>query len=317
MYRFLLSILLQLRNDNKMTWQGRVQRRWNKSFDKANVDSVIATISGKGPEGGKAEGAGAHVVVNISSAHISSFCKEGYKNAYEIFSEQSTYSLRLTDPSTGTQRIGGEPPKPISQTRKEVDRILQEATHIEPEHTYFCAVEVSGYGVRFYGDMCLVLKHSEVDADTVILDRNSYDLMRSPWKEEIAGDIEKRKEKVDSIKGYIEADLPAMAAYKVMERVGEYSRRLTTGEIAGNICVDEDYIEVLHQKKIGIESIAEVRMSEGDVVAEAHTLIRLRSGIAPDLGAWTFMQNRHRAIEVLDKHDVRVRVITASGRIKG
>lgn len=314
---FLLRILLQLMNVNKMTWQERVEQRWKKPFDKANVASIIATISGKGPEGDKIQDAGAHVVVNISSAHIPSFCREGYKNAYEIFDEQLGRPLQIAPQSISYQRIGGKPPKRVSQTRQEVDTALQQATGIMPDHTYFCAIEVSGCGVRFYGDICLVLKNSEIDDYTVILDRNSYDLIRSPWREEIGGDVRKCMEKVDSMKGIIADDLPPMAAYKVMERVGERSRRLTTGEIAGNICVDEDYIEVLYQHKIGVHSIAEVRMSESDAVAEAYTLVRLASDIAPDLGTLTFIENRRHAIEVLDKHAVRVRVITTLGRMKG
>ena len=38
-----------------------------------------------------------------------------------------------------------------------------------PDNIYFGAVEINGAGIRFYGDVCLVLKEGAVTQETTIL----------------------------------------------------------------------------------------------------------------------------------------------------
>src|SRR4029079_16002742 len=74
-------------------------------------------------------------------------------------------------------RLGDSMPVP---TRLGVDEALAKLTAGPKESIYFGAVELNGTGVRFYGDLCLILAPQNVPQTTVILESNSYDLVRPP-----------------------------------------------------------------------------------------------------------------------------------------
>jgi hypothetical protein len=111
-----------------------------RAFLDANVASIAQVIRGLGPEDKDPKaGAGARVVFNMSCRHVPSFCADSaarvsrpFKNAYD-----------LNRPS---------------DNRVRVDEAICAATGLQRWDICFAALETSGSGVRFYGDMCLVLK---------------------------------------------------------------------------------------------------------------------------------------------------------------
>jgi hypothetical protein len=268
------------------------------TYDRANATMVENTVYPQTSAGsGQAENGGMRVVLNIASAHVPNFCKDGYKNVYEL-------------------SVGDEQKKP-SQTRQSIDTALKGAVGIEPGKTYFAAIELTGAGIRFYGDMCLVLKPDKVPGETAILDRNSYDLSRSPLVEKISGSTVKREQQATTIAGILNRDLGPMAIIKVMSGASGRDRRLTTGEIAEQLRADEDYIEVLLEQKIDTTSLAEVRLAAGDAAVEALISSRLSTGSAPKIAQLTYRDQCRAASEALHDAGVALHIVTTSGRVKG
>jgi hypothetical protein len=145
-------------------------------FAQANADSVVDTIKGCGPDSSTIDpDFGARMVCNISSVHIPAFVtaslagEKAYKNGYDL----------------AKYRIGGSASDGSLKTRDIVDQALTHLVGVSGDKIYFGAVELNGAGVRFYGDICLVLKRDAVLSTTTILDRNSYDLVRSPLRQRI------------------------------------------------------------------------------------------------------------------------------------
>src|SRR5205807_859571 len=100
------------------------------------------------------------------SAHVPAFCeasrkgeKKPYKNGYDL----------------GKFRLGSPPPSSEPKLRETVDAALP-LNGVHPEDVYFGAVELFGSGIRFYGDVCLVIARDAIAAGTLVLDRNSFDL---------------------------------------------------------------------------------------------------------------------------------------------
>jgi hypothetical protein len=270
----------------------------------ANAEIVNQSLGGIGVNGGKTEGMGCRIVVNISSAHIASFCNEQrYKNAYEI---------------EKAPRIGKRPK--VSEKRKIVDAALQAVTGLNLEEVYFAAVELNGAGIAFYGDCCLVLRERPADQNLTVLDRNSYDLIRDPLRTEIDRSRTPAKARVDtaeSMIGQLRKDLPAIAAIKVLSGRPRADRLLTTGMISGGVLEDEDYIEVLRSESFGPTDIAEVRLSAADVSVDERIRSRGLGGLPPSHAELLWRRRRRVAEGRLAEHAIPVRVVTALGRSRG
>jgi hypothetical protein len=246
------------------------------------------------------------MVVNISCAHVPSFCKEAadgishpYKNVYDL------------------QRLGiGKEP---SETRLRVDAALPLPAGKGPEDVYFGALEVTGTGIRFYGDICLVLHPDRVRDDTLILETNSYDLEREPLVSAIARSKDPaatRRAFASAMAGRWGADRGNMAVTKVFQVLGERNRRLTLGQIAEATRDDEDYIEIVRDETFDANDIQEARLQPEDVALENRISERLRSGPTPSLAEIQWRQDRREAETALSAHGVPVRVVTTPGRTK-
>jgi hypothetical protein len=231
---------------------------------RANRDAIIRTLIGKGPDSRSREAdAGAHAVVNIACTHIPAFATDQGPTPYKNY-----YDLGKAGPS----RVGEQ-----LQTRQIVDQSLP-LGRVRPQDVYYAAAEVNGSGIRFYGDICLVLKDSSVASHTVILDRNSYDLVRLPLRTAIdaaPNPDEKRREVAKELSGNWHADLADMCCVKMLDSFDRRRRRLTTGEISTGALCDEDCIEVLwvrsqrdRLQSFGPSDILEVRLNAADVAAE-------------------------------------------------
>lgn len=285
----------------------------SRAFLDANVTSVAQVVRGLGPEDKDPKaGAGARVVFNMSCRHLPSFCADSaagaarpYKNAYDL--------ARLSD------------------DRLRVDRVIETATGIDCREVCFGAVETSGTGIRFYGDVCLVLKTPAASADgttdrddVVVLDRNSYDLIRDPvrgWIEaEIAAGRSFDDEAARHLQGWLghwREDLEQVVAVKVLLTLPPASRRWTTGQIAGSVLDDEDYIEVLYPRSFGLGDVHEARLSAADAAAEADIADREAAGEAPAMHELEWRQQRREAKRALARAGVPVRIVTTPGRVKG
>jgi hypothetical protein len=258
----------------------------------------------------KNDGAGYRIVVNMSSAHIPTFCKQSiYKNAYEL---------------EASPRVGHKPFK-VSAKRKSVDAALRELTGCEPESLYFAAVELNGSGIGFYGDCCLTLRESAVGkvlpaGSAKLLDRNSYDLIRSPLREEIdetAGDAEAaRAEKAESLSGDFPEALPFIAAIKVLESRPGAGRLLSTGMVSNGVLEDEDYIETLMTQSFRPDDIHEVRLSAADVALDERIRSRGMSGFPPTHAELLWRRRRRVSEGRLSEKRIPVRVVTSTGRTR-
>lgn len=270
------------------------------SYVRANAEAINGALAGRGPDDSTSSAAGAVMVANISSTHVPAFCQASrsgdskpYKNTYDL--GKHVVGDRMT------RRVQVDAALPINFSYCEA---------------YFGAVAITGAGVGFYGDICLVLKPSETDLNRVILDRNSYDLIRSPLKERIKGDDTRRKEVAADLAGSWGADLSHIGTVKVLERRTATARRLTTGQIAEVILDDEDYIEVLRNGSFGSADLLEARTSAASATLEERIERRLQHGPAPTGNDLLWLKRRRRAEKQLRNCGIELRVVTTTGRAK-
>lgn len=307
---------------NAMDWEKRLKLVLERDrqpertrYANANVSAVKAAISGIGPDDPAGQptpsGMGARMVVNISAAHIPAFCRASanhepkpYKNAYDL----------------GRYSVGDPPPDLAKSLRELVDDALPLPAATRHD-VYFGAMELNGAGVSFYGDICLVLK--EVPDQTVLLDRNSYDLVRSPFRDIIEHPCDsskwtaRRARMAEHMSGTWGPSRALIAAIKVLENLGSRARRFTTGQISAALLDDEDYIEILRLGSFGTQDLAEARLGAADAAREASIDDRRRAGIIPPLEALLWRDRRQVAERELRACGVSVRVVTTMGRVRG
>ena len=276
----------------------------NRSMLAANVRLIARVVAGQGPDKDSIDPlSGARVVVNMAAVHVPAFCKSTYQN---------TYGRATT--------LGTACAAPVS-VRVFVDGML-ESIPGAPHRTnlYFGALELNGTGIRFYGDICLVLKADHIDASTPVLEANSYDLVRPP--------LTRRGVKLDNAqKAVLEdklkdmyctwgAGLTRLVALKVSASRDMSQRRLTTGQISELVLSDEDYLEVLMGKTFTAGELQAARLSPADAAAETHIGEQLRSGPAPTIAELEWRKHRRAAVRALRKRQVPIAVSTTSGRVR-
>ncbi len=263
----------------------------------ANIDMVDRVLRGIGPDSSIARaGSGAHAVANMASEHAPAFCSASARGAKAYL---NAYDLAAV--------------KPVGRTRQRVDAALPLPAGETPDNLYFLAVEVNGTGMRFYGDLCLVLRST--DSRVRVLNGNSYDLVRLPMSARTATDTDLAGEAA-TYWGEWGKDLAAMGALKTFAaRRGE--RRLTTAQVSDAILEDEDYLEVLRIGSFAAGDLHEVRLSMASVVAEADITERMRHGATPSAAALLWRKRRRDAVAAFDAAGVPIRIVTDSGRDKG
>jgi hypothetical protein len=274
-------------------------------FDRANLDTVERCLRprSKGREGARA-------VINIAAVHIPSFCdrsKTGRVPAY-----LNAYDLEEAGMARGDR-------KAFSKTRLHVDGILQKLHGKDPKSVYFAAVELNGTGVSFYGDFCLVLAPGRVKDQTVVLDRNSYDLQQEPLKSLLKAETQagSAQETLSRIAGKWLADVAMMGAIKVVGADAGRERRLTTGQISDRLLDDEDYMEILKIGSFCTSDLEATRLALSDVVTEDHIEREHSNGhIAPDHVTLLWAHQRRNAVNALQNANVPTHVVRTSGRIK-
>ena len=289
-----------------MTWTLRLQQKLALqppadalAYLRANAAIVRRTIAGLPPHGGKAHpAAGARAVINLPAVHAPAFCNDRYRNGYEL----------------GRIRIGWL--GGVSR-REKVDRALPlaGAPYAPPDpyrRVYFAAAELNGAGIRYFGDYCLVIRPADVHPATVILERNSYDLLLAPIADRIRAGAPMGQEAA-AMHGRWMPDLGSMAGLKVLGEAAR-ERLLTTGLISDALLADEDYLEVLHATPVDAPALAEVRTSLDDAAAEERIGAELRRGVGPPLTEVVWRRQRRAAEAAFRKAGIGVRVVAGSGR---
>jgi hypothetical protein len=172
-----------------MDWKKRIEEAVHKvtdeegpttgSYVSANVEAIVAAVTGRGPDDTLDDPKlGARASFNIPAVQLPAFCAESetrrrspggsaikpYKNGYDL----------------GKYHVGEDSRQEPPKTREIFDRALPLARG-DASDVYFGAVEINGSGVRFYGDICLVLRPTAVPPDTVVLERIPMTSCGSRW----------------------------------------------------------------------------------------------------------------------------------------
>jgi hypothetical protein len=247
--------------------------------------------------------------VNIAAVHIPSFCddsraseRRAYRNSYDMAKQNAAWR--------------------VSKRRIRVDNALPLPPGQTPEDTYFGAVELTGAGVRFYGDFALILQPQQVAESTAILDRNSFELLRPPLSDEIARRARNAsypaamKQVAAGLGGHWAADLVAMMGLKLFDSVQPRARGVTAGMITSRIIEDEDYVEILKRGSFGARDLQEARVTAADAGTEARIGDHLRHGPTPSISELLWRSQRRLAVSALQAADVATRTITTSGRVR-
>jgi hypothetical protein len=274
----------------------------------ANADMVRRVVLGMGPDKNIADPAcGARVAMNIAAVHVPSFCSapqdgKAYKNTYDL---------------KKTPRLEEIPPGAEIPLRVMVDEALHSVTGSDVTTIYFGAVEVNGSGIRFYGDICFILSADSIAQDTVVLTSNSYDLVRPPLtpagSKPAAAALQSHVQDMAGLWGNHTSDMAVVKTFASRE-VSE--RRLTTGQVSEAVLDDEDYLEVLKVSSFDASNLQEARVSASDTAAEGHIGEQLRLGLCPSLAELHWRKHRRAAVKALQRHRVRTRVVTTSGRVR-
>jgi hypothetical protein len=307
------------------SWQDKTQALLSeidnntvKSYRKADAELVSLAMAGFGPDSNtkKVPQSGMRVVCNISSAHIAAVLTgesrgdpKPYKNRYD-----------LASPSKEPQTLGAVVPTPQS-LREKIDSVIASlASTSDGRQFYYAAIELNGTGIRYFGDLCMVLKPEETDANTLVLFKNSYDLSRSPIREEIfvngSMDIEKAINKAKELQGVWPEDVIDMAACKILDGANPTERRITTATVSSGVLFDEDYLEVIRLKSFGASSLEEIRLSSQDVAVEGRVADRLRSGPVPSYAELQWRHRRRGAERISAQMSVPTRVVATAGRTR-
>jgi hypothetical protein len=287
-----------------------------RQFAQANLAATEDALDGKGPDAADPDpDSGVRAVVNIPAVHIPTFCersKQGIRPAY-----LNSYDLKKSK-----VRVGSAPPDDHWKKREIVDHALS-PLHGQPlNEVYYAAAELNGAGIRFYGDICLVLKPEQVPSDTIVIDRNSYDVLRAPFAEAVAAfrtSYQKQTARyriLQALSGTFRPDLKTIGALKVLTVTAERDRRFSTGQIASGVLDDEDYVEVLKIGSFDAGAVEAARLSAAEVALESHVERRLQDDPwTHDARIW--LMQRRNATRALADAEITVAVIATPGRIKG
>lgn len=279
------------------------------AWREADRDTIRNVVVGTSPYSGsvKPEGA-ARVVFNISSAHIPAFVdgKSGaaYLNRYDV---------------SASTRVGTTPGGP--DVRDLIDQTLADLIEgVGKNKLYYGAVELNGSGIRYYGDVSLVLKIDSVDGDTTVLDRNSFDLICAPLRDKTfpgnRWSASAAKAQADQIAGIWNDDLQDMAVRKALDAGRSVERRITVGTISEGILSDEDYMEVIRPGSFDVTHVAEARLAAPDAALDGRVADRLRRGPVPDWADLLWRHRRRKSDAALRGKGVRTRVVASSGRVR-
>ncbi|MBP2461174.1 MULTISPECIES: hypothetical protein [unclassified Rhizobium] len=281
----------------------------SSAWRNADADTIRGAIRGVSPYTGKIKKDGAaRVVFNISSADVPSFTRNSRVDAYENRYDHA-------------RRIGSAPCIGSPDAREKIDRMLATLFGATAgwDKLYYGAVELNGSGIRYYGDVCLVLDDSKVSPTTKVLNRNSFDLICEPLRSKThisdVWDPKLAEQQADVVAGQWD-EVGDMAACKVLKPGADGDRRLTIGAISEGILADEDYLEVIRESSFNVGDLAEARTSAADAAVDGLVADRLRRGPMPSWSELLWRHRRRRADEALKAKSIPTKVVVSSGRVR-
>jgi hypothetical protein len=287
-----------------------------KQFTEANLAAIEGAIEGKGPDAADPDPrAGVRAVINIASVHIPNFCERSRTRRHPAY--LNSYDLKTTH-----IRIGEPPPDHHWKRREIVDNALAAVHQRGMNEVYYAAAELNGAGVRFYGDICLVLKQDEVSPDTKVLDRNSYEVLRAPFRDAVEKRADEGRKQAArrtillALAGSFDVDLKTISALKVLATTGERDRRLSTGQISGGVLDDEDYIEILKIGSFDANGVEAARLSNAEIALEGHVEQLLQRNRPASHSARLWLMERRAATRTLSDMGIEIAVVTTPGRVK-
>ena len=184
---------------------------------------------------------------------------------------------------------------------------------------YYGAVELNGSGIRYYGDVCLVLNDSKVFCSTKVLNRNSFDLICEPLRSKThagaAWDAVLAEKEADLIAGEWH-ELGEMAICKVLKPGANDDRRLTIGALSEGVLADEDYLEVICETSFDVGDVGEARFAAADAAVDGLVADRLRRGPIPSWSELLWRHRRRKADEALKAHATPTRIMVSAGRVR-
>lgn len=272
-------------------------------YRSSNADVIRRVVKGIGIDSGRRRAAsGARVVFNLACAHVRAMLAGRYLNGYDLM----------------RARIGSRPPKPVSERRRTIDGVVARcaAGGGTAESLYYGAVEINGAGMRYYGDMCLVLRADAVEAETLVLFRNSYDLDREPIRGRVGGDSALLETEAEALCGRWPKDVSDMAVCKLLDGSAGQPRLMTTGTVSEGVLSDEDYIEIPRVGSFTAAELAEIRTSAADAATEALIADRETQGPSTTLARLLWRQRRRDAEKAARERGLDVRVVGTHGRAR-
>jgi hypothetical protein len=277
----------------------------------ADMETISKAVKGVSlySDGKKSDG-GARVTFNISSAHIPGFVADNNGNAYKNRYDASG------------KRIGEQTPSGMLDAREKIDQLLayKIGGGVKPESLYYGAVELNGAGIRYYGDIGLILRVDKVDPQTQILDRNSFDLISEPLRATThpngSWDVLAATEQLVLIAGRWSDDLVNIAICKVLGGGTNPERRITAGGVSQGVLADEDYIEVIRTASFNVTDLAEARVSAADSAVDGMVADRLRRGPTPSWAELMWRNRRRKAEQALRAKRIVTRVVVSAGRVR-
>jgi hypothetical protein len=170
---------------------------------------------------------------------------------------------------------------------------------------YFGAVALGGTGVRFYGELCMVLKRDSVRPETKLFDRDSYDLLLPPLKSHpnVAG----------MLRGQW-SDIVDILTIRLLPELGNTNRLITTGTVSELILHDQEFVEAHYDQPITPSSIEEIRQSPDEVALETRILARHRAGLPLSAIELLWLHRRGQLMQELESRGVDYRIVTLHGR---
>ena len=283
-----------------------------KDYFIANRDKVKRTLLGAAAYTGGTPRPGLSAVVNLPAVRAVLFLlRRDASRGHGVYENRYTYAARV-----------GQALK-LNSVRAEIDQALADiaanedltkTSGLTATNGHYAAMDLNGPGVRYYGDICLVLKENALPTDTLILERNSFEVRVPPT----AGRPGTVKEKLKKWAGQWRAHGVFMAAMRVMAGRPLGLRLMTTGTVSNGLIEDEDYLEIVIHKRFYPKNVAEVRVTAEDAAAEALIGDRARVGLAPT-GAEALWRYRRRVAARLARRPVRnlpLRVVTTTGRAR-
>lgn len=274
------------------------------AYHNANLDIAKETLEGSAAFAGGQLRACLCAVVNLPAVRAVWFMMDAARG-----SGRGVYENRYTHAA----RVGAR--LPPNSARERIDEALAGIAswnQLSRTNGHYAAMELNGTGVRYYGDVCLVLKDATVDADTLVLERNSYEV-RVPPASRSGRDL---TEILQDWSGTWSGDAVLMAAHKVMDGRSFGDRRMTAGTVSDLVVEDEDYLEVVLHHGFEPKDLAEVRVTAEEAAAEALIGDRTRVGPAPTAAQALWRFRRRVAATLARGRGLQVRVVTTTGRAR-